>query len=164
MVDGTESQLFCKRAGYRTGERTPDPDANDDGGGQHDYAEILGGGEGRITEDRAQEAGGGAGGAECEIEALAGAAGNRHQPGQDRRDDEVDADENYVGGWNMGGEEDAGFRRSETVRGDPKKDEGMNEGDEGAFAIGEDREVHRMVKFPLPGGDWGVIGFTGVCD
>ncbi len=40
----------------------------------------------------------------------------------------------------------------------------MDEGDQGSLAIGKDREVHRMIKFRLPGGEWGVIGFTGVCD
>jgi len=78
---------------FWVGEGTENPGADYDGGRQHDYAQILGGRESGVSENCAQQAGAGADGAECEIEALAGAPGSADQPGENGCDREVDQDQ-----------------------------------------------------------------------
>lgn len=132
----------------RTRKGTKDPETNDDRGREHQHTQILGWGQCGVAEDSAKQAEGCAAGAEREVHAFARTTRNACEPPEYGSDDEIDHDKNDIGRRDRGGGDDAGFGRCEAVNRNPKKDEGMNEGNHRALSIGENREVvHIVISF-----------------
>ncbi len=80
-----------------------------------------------ISEDRSQQAEGCAAGAEREVDSLSRASRNADEPGQYRRDNHVDRDQDDISSRNRT-VQDPKFRAHEAVPSHPKEYERVNEG------------------------------------
>jgi len=127
------------RIGKAAGVDAHDQQSDEDGTDQHHHADVQTGVKSLIAKCGSEQAGGCADRAQTEVELFDPTARENKQPEQDGRDDEEDAAENPGSGCNGRWQPDSGGGGGgdHLPESNQEKDDGVNQSDEGALAVGK---------------------------